>query len=335
MARGFGAAFHGKCAEALLAGLENRPAAKGRPQRCHLLAGAEFASLPKPADQAFFQKRLGGRPEADLADAVRGDERRGDSSACRAEHEAAADQEDCERSPERSYHASTQTTTCVPDHSPSTVPLTRTSFLAMLVASMVMVALLGGPASAPGAGYWHSCRPPSSLPIGTLRAHQVGCSKARRIISGFYGKAQAEGPDVFVDGFHCVGIVGGTSCRRGAQRVRVADSSERFQQGSGATPVVLSAAECPGPTSLERPPYTRGAVPAAKASLGSDGRVLEVSRGPGSTYATTARRACGVKVLRDSVYVVVHPLGITCSACNLHAYVVKFREGTWKVWAAY
>jgi hypothetical protein len=35
------------------------------------------------------------------------------------------------------------------------------------------------------------------------------------------------------------------------------------------------------------------------------------------------------------VYVVVHPIGMTCAACDLHAYVVKLRDGPWKVWTAY
>lgn len=202
----------------------------------------------------------------------------------------------------------------------------------VLVASVVMVALPGGPASAAGAGYWHSCRPPASLPIGTLQAHRVACAKARRIISGFYAKAQAKGPNVSVDGFHCVGIVGGASCRHGGQRVRLVGSSERLRRPA---PAMAGGEACPDATALERPANPRGAIPAAKAALGSKGRVLEVGRGPGSTYAAAAKRSCGVEVLRDSAYVVVHPVGRTCSACNLHAYVVKFRGGVWKVWTAF
>ena len=91
----------------------------------------------------------------------------------------------------------------------------------------------------------------------------------------------------------------------------------------------------PSPSALEFPPHSRGAVPTAKAALGTKGRVLEVRRGPGSTYAAAARRSCGPQVLRDSVYVVVHPVGVTCSACDLHAYVVKFEVGGWKIWTVY
>ena len=65
------------------------------------------------------------------------------------------------------------------------------------------------------------------------------------------------------------------------------------------------------------------------------GRVLEVKRGPRSDYAAIVKRDCGVEVLRKSIYVVVHPVGYTCSACNLHAYVVKYREGPWEVFTAY
>ena len=90
---------------------------------------------------------------------------------------------------------------------------------------------------------------------------------------------------------------------------------------------VAGQASCPDPSALEKPLNPRSAIPAAKEALGTRGRVLEVGRGPGSTYAATVKRDCGVEVLRDSAYVVVHPIGITCSACNLHAYVVKFREG--------
>ncbi|MBS1888945.1 MAG: hypothetical protein JSU06_17345 [Actinobacteria bacterium] len=96
-----------------------------------------------------------------------------------------------------------------------------------------------------------------------------------------------------------------------------------------------AATTCPSVSALERPVNPRGAIPTAKAALGSPGRVLEVTRGPGSTYAGPVRRSCGAAVLRDSIYVVVHPLGQTCSACNLHAYVIKFRHGAWKVWTAY
>jgi hypothetical protein len=204
--------------------------------------------------------------------------------------------------------------------------------LCVLIAVAAMVVVISGAAPASGAGYWHACRPPSSLPIGTLRAHRVACGKARRIISGFYAKAQAEGPGVIVDGFHCVGIVGGASCRHGAQRVRLEGSSERIELPSLAA---ARAESCPDVTALERPADPHGAIPAAKAALGTRGSVLEVGRGPGSTYAASVKRACGVDVLRDSAYVVVHPIGMTCSACNLHAYVVKFREGEWKVWIAY
>lgn len=92
---------------------------------------------------------------------------------------------------------------------------------------------------------------------------------------------------------------------------------------------------CPEASAIERPPNLRGAIPAAKAALGGPGRVTEVARGPGSTYAASVRRACGTTVLRDSVYVVVHPAGQTCAACDLHSYVVSFRSGEWKVWIAY
>jgi hypothetical protein len=100
-------------------------------------------------------------------------------------------------------------------------------------------------------------------------------------------------------------------------------------------PSVAGQDSCPDATAIEYPANPKGAIPAVKEALETRGRVLEVGRGPGSTYAASVKRACGVDVLRDSAYVVVHPIGMTCSACNLHAYVVKFREGEWKVWIAY
>jgi hypothetical protein len=102
-----------------------------------------------------------------------------------------------------------------------------------------------------------------------------------------------------------------------------------------AAPAPARQDACPTASGLERPANIRGAIPAAKEALGSKGRVLEVERGPGSTYADVVKRACGVEILRDSIYVVAHPVGVVCSACNLHAYVVKLREGPWRVWTAY
>ena|GEM_PF-6382488 len=93
--------------------------------------------------------------------------------------------------------------------------------------------------------------------------------------------------------------------------------------------------KCPDPSELIRPANPRGAIPAAKEALETKGRVLEVRRGPKSTYAATVKRDCGVQVLRKSIYVVVHPVGYHCSACNLHAYVVRYRRGPWEVFAGY
>lgn len=101
------------------------------------------------------------------------------------------------------------------------------------------------------------------------------------------------------------------------------------------TPAVAAKNLCPDASALEYPANPRGAIPKAKEALGTKGHVLELERGPGSTYAAAVKRACGVEVLRDSIYVVVHPVGVICSACNLHAYAVKFREGAWQVWTAH
>jgi hypothetical protein len=79
------------------------------------------------------------------------------------------------------------------------------------------------PAVAHGS-YWHHCRTPHALPIGSLRAHDVGCGKARRTLAGFYRKAQSEGPGVNVASF-CTAVKGGVVCSRGARKIRRADGS--------------------------------------------------------------------------------------------------------------
>lgn len=70
--------------------------------------------------------------------------------------------------------------------------------------------------------------------------------------------------------------------------------------GPLASPLVdaQASASCPNPSALERPANPRGAIPAAKELVGARTRVLEVKRGPRSTYAALAKRECGVKVLR-------------------------------------
>lgn len=103
---------------------------------------------------------------------------------------------------------------------------------------------------------------------------------------------------------------------------------------ASATPTA-DGVRCPPVPELVRPTHPRGAIPAAKRALGSPGRVLEVRRGPHSTYAGPVRRACGTPTLRLSIYVEVHPIGLRCSACNLHAYVVEYETGRWEVWTAY
>jgi hypothetical protein len=100
--------------------------------------------------------------------------------------------------------------------------------------------------------------------------------------------------------------------------------------GSGA-----GAVDCPTGT-LTYPTNPRGAILAAKTySFGDGGRVTTVSRGDGSLYAASARKACGEKVLKDSVYVQVHPIGVRCSACDAHLYLVKSKSTAWKVWISY
>jgi hypothetical protein len=95
------------------------------------------------------------------------------------------------------------------------------------------------------------------------------------------------------------------------------------------------ADSCPEPSKLVWIQRPRVAIPAAKKALRARGRVLQVRRGKRSPYAPQARRKCGAAVVRKSVYVVVHPIGRRCSACNLHAFVVRYRSGRRVVWTAY
>lgn len=103
----------------------------------------------------------------------------------------------------------------------------RIAFLSLTAIVSLAFAMVAGSAQAHGS-YWHHCRTPRALPIGSLRAHDLGCPKARRVLVGFYRKAQSEGPDVYVENFHCLAVKGGVVCRRGAQKLRVDGSPERL-----------------------------------------------------------------------------------------------------------
>jgi hypothetical protein len=100
--------------------------------------------------------------------------------------------------------------------------------IARAIALLAFAVLLIVPAAPADAAYWHSCRTPQGFRLGSLRAHHVHCAKARRIIGGFYREAQADGPDIYVDHFHCVAFTGGVGCHRGTQRVRVSGLPERL-----------------------------------------------------------------------------------------------------------
>lgn len=100
-------------------------------------------------------------------------------------------------------------------------------------------------------------------------------------------------------------------------------------------PDAQASVVCPSPGALERPANPRGAIPVAKEVVGSPTRVLEVKRGPRSTYATLASRDCGVEVLRKSIYINLHPVGASCVSCNSQLFLAKYRNGPWEVWASY
>src|SRR5947207_7858849 len=57
------------------------------------------------------------------------------------------------------------------------------------------------------------------------------------------------------------------------------------------------------------------------------GRVVQLTRGDRSGYAPSARRVCGRAVVHLSVCVKVHPRAQSCSACDVRAFVVKYRGG--------
>jgi hypothetical protein len=83
----------------------------------------------------------------------------------------------------------------------------------------LLIVLVAPPA--PAASYWQPCYPPSVFIRASLRAHDVHCGKARRVIEGFMREAQAEGPDLFIGGFHCVAVAERVSCSRGDQHIKL------------------------------------------------------------------------------------------------------------------
>lgn len=95
---------------------------------------------------------------------------------------------------------------------------------------------------------------------------------------------------------------------------------------------------CPTASQLSRIARLREAVPAVKRIVhlaGRRGVVRKLTRGNQSEYAPSARRVCGAAVVKLSVYVDVHPHGQVCSACDVHAFVVRYRAGRYRVWEAY
>jgi hypothetical protein len=103
----------------------------------------------------------------------------------------------------------------------------------------------------------------------------------------------------------------------------------------GAASAASQSTTCPQAWQLERPARLRGAIPAAKRVTGGKVRVLELKRGPRSTYAASARRLCGSSVLRKSVYVRLHPVGMRCASCDSRLYMVKNRESGWELWTSF
>src|SRR5439155_4072419 len=86
---------------------------------------------------------------------------------------------------------------------------------------------------------------------------------------------------------------------------------------------------CPKASQLQRIIRLQDAVPPAKSFAhltGRRGQVRLIEHGDQSGYAPPARRACGAAVVTLSVFVKVHPRGETCSACDVRAFVVRYRR---------
>jgi hypothetical protein len=95
---------------------------------------------------------------------------------------------------------------------------------------------------------------------------------------------------------------------------------------------------CPRASQLAYIHNVKDAVPAAESAdhlAPNRALIRELKRGDRSIYAEPAARACGRAVVHLSVYVQVHRRGINCRACDLHAFVVRYRTGRYRVWEAY
>jgi hypothetical protein len=109
-------------------------------------------------------------------------------------------------------------------------------------------------------------------------------------------------------------------------------------QTNAAGGLGIDGRPCPVASQLRHIAHLHQAVPAAKRFAHLTGRrgvIRELTHGNRSDYAPTARRVCGAEVVKLSVYVDVHPRGQICSACDLHAFVVRNQAGHYRVWEAY
>ena len=95
---------------------------------------------------------------------------------------------------------------------------------------------------------------------------------------------------------------------------------------------------CPSLPQLASVRNVWDAVPSAMRASGlseSTGDVVILARGDYADFAPVARRACGPQVVKLSVYVRIHPRGVTCSACDARDYVVRYRTGRYRVWQTF
>jgi hypothetical protein len=94
----------------------------------------------------------------------------------------------------------------------------------VLLMAVFALALTGAglTASSSGASYWHPCQPPPVFISASLKAHHVGCPKARGVVNGYLVKTQQQGSSsVKVQGYACHQCGEGFACHRGGRRIKL------------------------------------------------------------------------------------------------------------------
>jgi hypothetical protein len=90
---------------------------------------------------------------------------------------------------------------------------------------------------------------------------------------------------------------------------------------------------CPNASALLPIAHPADAVPAARLASGMrNADVLSAGPGAGSFFAASAARVCSKAVVNASAYIVLHPHGMRCAACNVHVYVVRTSSTKYRAW---